>query len=240
LDWFKALMKTAAVLKKITILVLVLLVPGFLYYLLVSKGKNRYLNLPVYGPKTVLKTTHKVGHNDVPDTLYHSLPDFKLTDQNGNTVTPKTFTNQIFIANFFYTHCQGVCDEINNNINQLAAGYAGSKMVNFLSISVDPERDSTKALKSYANSVKPASAKWLFLRGDTSVVYPLAHNGFLVNALQTGKDNFIYSDKLILIDEDRRIRGYYTGASSKDISKLADEIKVLIKEESLKNDTPLY
>ena len=233
-------MKTAAILKKITILVLVLLVPGFLYYLLVSKGKNRYLNLPVYGPKTVLKTTHKVGHNDVPDTLYHSLPDFKLTDQNGNTVTSKTFTNKIFIASFFYTHCKGVCDQINTNINQLAASYAGEKMVYFISISVDPERDSVKALKSYANTVKPASKQWLFLTGDTAAVYPLAHNGFLVNALQTGKDNFIYSDKLILIDEDRRIRGYYTGASATEISKLDDEIKVLIKEELLKNDTPLY
>lgn len=233
-------MKIVAILKKIIILVLVLLVPGFLYYLLVSRGKNRYLPLPVYGPKTVLKTTHKVGHNDVPDTLYHVLPDFKLTDQNGNTVTPKTFTHKIFIANFFYTHCTGVCDEMNNNINQLAASYAGNKMVYFVSISVDPDRDSVKALKNYASSIKPASPKWLFLTGDTSIVYPLAHNGFLVNALQAGKNNFIYSDKLILIDEDRRIRGYYTGASTTEVSKLDDEIKVLIKEELLKNDSPLY
>lgn len=240
MDRFKATMKTAAILKKTTILVLVLLVPGFLYYLLVSKGKNRYLNLPVYGPKTVLKTTHKVGHSNVPDTLYHTLPDFKLTDQDGNPVTPKTFTKKIFIANFFYTHCKGVCEAMNNNINQLAANYADNKMVYFVSISVDPERDSVKALKIYANNIKPASAKWLFLTGDTSVVYPLAHNGFLVNAVQTGKENFIYSDKLILIDEDRRIRGYYTGASTKDVSKLDDEIKVLIKEELLKNDTPMY
>ena len=104
MDRFKATMKIAAVLKKIAILVLVLLVPGFLYYLLVAKGKNRYLTLPVYGPKSVLKTTHKVGHNDVPDTLYHSLPNFSLTDQNSNAVSQKTFTNKIFIASFFYTH----------------------------------------------------------------------------------------------------------------------------------------
>ncbi|MBB3054918.1 protein SCO1/2 [Mucilaginibacter gotjawali] len=233
-------MKIAVILKKTIILVLVLLVPGFLYYLLVSKGKNRYLNLPVYGPKTVLKTTHKVGHNDVPDTLYHTLPDFKLTDQDGNTVTPKTFSKKIFIANFFYTHCKGLCDQMNTSINQLATGYAVSKMVYFVSISVDPQRDSVKALKNYANIIKPPSARWLFLTGDTASIYSLAHNGFLVNALQAGKDNFIYSDKLMLIDEDMRIRGYYSGASTSDMIKLGDEIKVLIKEEVLKNDTPMY
>ena len=240
MDRFKARMKIAAILKKITILVLVLLVPGFLYYLLVTKGKNRYLPLPVYGPKMVLKTTHKVGHNDVPDTLYHTLPDFKLTDQNGNTVSGKTFTKKIIIANFFYTHCRGVCDEMNKNISLLAANYASSKMVDFVSISVDPERDSVKALKQYADAIAPSSAKWLFLTGDATAVYTLAHNGFLVNALQTGKNDFIYSDKLILIDEDRRIRGYYAGASTTEVTKLNDEIKVLIKEELLKNDTPMY
>ena len=240
MDRFKATMKIAAVLKKIAILVLVLLVPGFLYYLLVAKGKNRYLTLPVYGPKSVLKTTHKVGHNDVPDTLYHSLPNFSLTDQNSNAVSQKTFTNKIFIASFFYTHCQGVCTQINNNINQLAATYAGNKMVYFVSFTVDPMRDSVKALKDYANSIKPASARWLFLTGDSSAIYHLAQNGFLVNALQTGRDDFIYSDKLILIDENMRIRGYYTGASTTEVSKLDDEIKVLIKEELLKNDSPLY
>ncbi|WP_295675132.1 SCO family protein [uncultured Mucilaginibacter sp.] len=233
-------MKIAVILKKTIILVLVLLVPGFLYYLLVSKGKNRYLNLPVYGPKTVLKTTHKVGHNDVPDTLYHTLPDFKLTDQDGNTITPKTFSKKIFIANFFYTHCKGLCDQMNTSINQLATGYAASKMVYFVSISVDPQRDSVKALKNYANVIKPASSRWLFLTGDTAAIYPLAHNGFLVNALQSDNDNFIYSDKLMLIDGELRIRGYYSGASTSDMIKLGDEIKVLIKEEVLKNDTPMY
>jgi len=113
-------------------------------------------------------------------------------------------------------------------------------MVYFVSITVDPQRDSIAALKNYANNFKPASNRWLFLTGDTSTTYNLARNGFLVNALQTGKDDFIYSDKLILIDGDKRIRGYYTGASVDDVNRLNDEIKVLLSEEILKHDTPLY
>jgi protein SCO1/2 len=233
-------MKKAAILKKILILVLVLIVPGFLYYLLVVEGKNLYKPLPVFGPKRLAKTTHRVKGKDIPDTIFHSLSDFKLTDQNGGPVSLKTFNKKIFVASFFYTHCPNVCSLINNNINQLVSNYGKNKMVYFVSITVDPERDSLSVLKNYANSFKPVSANWLFLTGDTSAIYHLARQGFLVNALQAGKDDFIYSDKLVLIDQDKRIRGYYTGASTDDVNRLNDEIKVLIKEELSKNDTPLY
>jgi protein SCO1/2 len=233
-------MKKAGLFTKITILVLVLVVPGFLYYLLVAEGKNRYHSLPIFGPKQVAKTTHKVKGNDVPDTIYHSLSDFKLTDQDGKAVSLKTYDSKIFIVSFFYTHCPNVCNQVNTNVEQLVSNYQKNKMVNFVSITVDPERDSVKALKNYAGSFKAVSPKWLFLTGDTSTIYNLARNGFLVNALQTGKDDFIYSDKLVLIDEEKRIRGYYTGASTNDVNRLNDEIKVLLSEEILKHDTPLY
>ncbi|MFI5138928.1 MAG: SCO family protein [Sphingobacteriales bacterium] len=233
-------MKIVRVLKKILILVLVLAVPGFLYYLLVVEGKNRYHALPVFGPKEIAKTTHRVKGKDIPDTIYHTLPDFKLTDQNGNPVSLKTFDGKIFVAGFFYTHCPSVCKLINSNINLLASAYAKIRMVDFVSITVDPERDSPQVLKQYANTFNPVSKNWLFLSGDTSTVYKLARNGFLVNALQTGKDDFIYSDKLVLIDQERRIRGYYTGASTDDVNRLNDEIKVLISEEINKHDKPLY
>jgi len=233
-------MKIVRVLKKILILVLVLAVPGFLYYLLVVEGKNRYHALPVFGPKEIAKTTHRVKGKDLPDTIYHTLPDFKLTDQNGNPVSLKTFDKKIFVAGFFYTHCPSVCKLINSNVNLLASAYAKIGMVDFVSITVDPERDSLQVLKQYANTFKPGSDHWLFLNGDTSTVYNLARKGFLVNALQTGKDDFIYSDKLVLIDQDKRIRGYYSGASTDDVNRLNDEIKVLLSEEINKNDKPMY
>ncbi len=107
-------MKKAGIVKKISILVLVLVVPGFLYYLLVSKGKNRYKPLPVFGPKQVAKTTHKVKGKDIPDTIYHTLPDFKLTDQNGKPVSLKTFADKIFVVDFFYTQCPSVCKLMND------------------------------------------------------------------------------------------------------------------------------
>jgi protein SCO1/2 len=226
--------------KKIIVLVMILALPGFLYYLLTAQGKNRYKPLPFFGPKTLSGTSHKFHDEVIPDTTYHKLPDFKLIDQSGATVTSKSFDNKIFVASFFYTHCPSVCNTINKNVNALLSDYVKNNMVCFASITVDPERDSVAVLKKYAQQYNPPGIKWLFLTGDTSVIYPLARKGFLVNAVKVTNDDFIYSDKLILIDKEKRIRGYYSGTSANDITKLNDEIKVLIAEELRKNDKPLY
>ncbi|HVW96534.1 MAG TPA: SCO family protein [Mucilaginibacter sp.] len=233
-------MKKAGLPKKITILVLVLIVPGFLYYLLTVGGKNRYKPLPVLGPKTLAATFHTVKGKRIPDTVYHTLPDFKLTDQSGKTVSLATFKDKIFILNFFYTGCPTVCRLMNENVNALDSIFFKNKMVSFVSVTVDPEHDDAAVLKKYADEFTGLSPKRLFLTGDTATIYNLARNGCLVNALQTAPGQFVYSDKLILIDAERRIRGYYTGAQSEEVDRLNNEIKVLISEELRKKDIPLY
>jgi len=230
----------SSLLKKILILVVILALPGFLYYLLTAKGKNRYKPLPIYGPKQVAKTGHKFHGKFIPDTIYHQLPEFKLTDQNGKQVTGKTLDSNIFVANFFYTNCTGVCQTTNGNLKALLDTYRKNKLVSFVSITVDPQRDPVTVLKKYAQQFNPAGVKWMFLTGDTAKIYPLARQGFLVNAVDAGGGNFIYSDKLILIDKKKRIRGYYSGASIEEITRLNDEIKVLIAEELRERDEPLY
>lgn len=230
----------AAIAKKIVILVLILAVPGFLYYLLTAKGKNRYKPLAIYGQKTVAKTGHQFHGKYIPDTIYHHLPAFTLTAQDGKAVSDSTFKGKIMVTGFFYTHCPAVCSTINRNMSYLVDTYRKNKMVYFTSITVDPQRDSVSVLKKYADSFKPASSRWLFLTGDTTSIYSLARQGFLVNAIKEGDDDFIYSDNLVLIDSEKRIRGYYKGANTNDINRLTDEIKVLIAEELRKVDKPLY
>lgn len=229
--------KATSIIKKIVILVLILAVPGFLYYLLTVQGKNRYKPLPFYGPKIVAKTGHKFHGKYIPDTVYHKLPDFKLTDQNKQPVTLGSFDNKIFIAGFFYTHCPDVCDKVNANLDTLVKGYAKNRMVHFVSITVDPMRDSAAVLNAYANKMA-STAKWQFLTGDTATIYNLAAKGFLVNAAHTGKDQFVLDDKLVLIDQDKHIRGYYSGTSITDMNRLNDEIKVMIAEELRKIKAP--
>jgi protein SCO1/2 len=232
-------MRKGYILKKIIILVLILALPGFLYYLLTAKGKNRYKPLPFYGPKEVAKTGHKFHGTYIPDTIYHKLSDFTLLDQDGKQVSFKNFDKKIFIASFFYTSCPSVCNTVNKNISELVYAYRKNPMIYFTSITVDPKRDTPQELKKYSAKFE-VNKKWLFLSGDTSTTYNLARKSFLVNAVQADKDNFIYSDKLILIDAEKRIRGYYSGTSAADLTKLNDEIKVLIAEELRKVDKALY
>jgi protein SCO1 len=233
-------MQLIPAIKKLVVLVFILIIPGFLYYLLVKKGKNRYHPLPVYGPKVLANTFHKVHGKKIPDTIFHTLDDFHLTDQNGESVSFKNFEDKILVVNFFYTHCPTVCNTMNSYIDSLARNFEKEKTVEFLSITVDPKNDSEAALKKYSEQFADHGPKWLFLTGDTSPIYNLARKGFLVNAVDAGDGNYIYSDKMILIDTRKRIRGYYAGTQFGDVTRLNDEIKVLVYEEIRNREEPLY
>jgi len=233
-------MNSFSTVKKIIILVLILAVPGFLYYLLTAQGKNRYKPLPIFGPKQLAATYHTFHGKKIPDTIYHKVNDFALTDQNGKQVTFNSIGPQILVVSFFYTHCPDVCSQIMNNVDSLAKYYAKNKLVTFASITVDPEHDVPSVLKGYAAKYHQLASKWLFLTGDTTTIYPLARQGFLVDALQADNGRYIYSDKVILLDPEHRIRGYYSGTSVTDINRLTDELKVQIAEELRKKDKPLY
>lgn len=223
--------------KKLIVLVLILAVPGFLYYLLTVKGKNRYKPLAIYGPKQVAKTGHRYHGKYIPDTIYHKIGNFELINQLGKPVTGKDFEYKIFVVNFFYANCPEVCAAVNKNIERLAWAYRKNRMVKFVSITVDPQRDTPAALLNYAKTYRLPADKWMFLTGDTSVTYNLARKGFLVNAVKAGGE-FIFSNQLILIDAEKRIRGNYNGTSLPDVVRLNDEIKVQIAEELRKIKAP--
>jgi protein SCO1/2 len=225
-------------LKKLMILVLILAVPGFLYYLLTVKGKNRYKPLPVYGPKAVAKTFHTFHGKVIYDTIFHKISDFELTDQNGEKVNFATLAGKILVVNFFYTHGPQLCDKVNVNIDTVAQDYTRNKLVRFVTITIDPLHDDAATLKKYTAHLKANASQWKFLTGDSTVINNLARNGLLVNEFKTANGEFIYNDKVILVDADRRIRGYYSGSSINDMSRLNDELKVQISEELRKIKSP--
>lgn len=222
---------------KILILVLILAVPGFLYYLLTAEGKNRYKPLPIFGPKYLAKTSHTFHGKKVPDTVFHQVSDFNLMDQDGRPASFKSIGPQILVINFFYTHCTD-CTQLMGNMDSLATYYGKNKRITFISITVDPMRDTPGVLKAYAGKIKPSGSKWLFLTGDAAVIDTLANKGLLVDALQNGNNSFVYSDKIILLDPERRIRGYYPGTSVDEVNRLNDELKVQISEELRKIKAP--
>lgn len=216
--------------KKVIILVSILAIPGFLFfYLLPQFAKNRYKSLPIFGKKVVASTFHSVKGKKIPDTIYHKVPDFKLVNQQNDTITWKSLENKIVVLNLFYSSANK--QETIKYIKQLSDGYEQKPLVKFLSLSVDPT-DQDK-IKDFAAKFKAKEGKWDFLAGDTTQTYPLIKKGLLLDAIAdntNGKTNFIFSNKIVLIDNLHRIRGIYEADDAGANAKLEDEIKVLIAE----------
>lgn len=217
-------------LKKVLILVAILAVPGFLYYLLQDKGKNRYKPLPFYGPKEVLESYKTKRGVKIPDTLYHTVPAFSGINQDGEEFDFSKITDHIIIANFFYTQSGKLGEEMNRQLDWLYNRYINNKAIRLVSISIDPAHDRGEALRSYANAFKAKAGKWDFVSIDSAKVYPLSSEGFYINAFKNN-GQYVLSEKIVLLDKMHRIRGYYNSLQSEDMKSLNDQIKVLITEE---------
>jgi protein SCO1/2 len=221
--------------KKILILVTILAVPGFLYYLLQEKGKNRYKPLHIYGPKQVAATFHSVRGKQIPDTIYHEVPDFNLVNQAGDSISFANYKGKILILNLFYTHGNNYAVNFANKaMHAFDFTYEKNKAVHFISLTIDPVTDRPDVLSAYAKKQQATPGKWDMLTGDSTQVFNLINKGLIVDALQqtvAGKKKFTYSNMFVLLDTHHRIRGYYEATMQEALSKLDDEIKVLLAEE---------
>ncbi|WP_423146873.1 SCO family protein [Rubrolithibacter danxiaensis] len=220
-------------LKKLVILVTILAVPGFLYYLLQEKGKNRYRPLSFFGPKQVASTFHTVRGKQIPDTLYHKISNFQLLNQFGDSVKFKTDSSKITVVNFFYTRCPSFCDNMNKELARVVDNFKKNPFLQFFSISVDPSYDTAEILNKYSEKFGAKPPKWQFLTGGKEEIFKLAHKDFLVDAVvdTTQEHNIIHSPLFILVDTQKRIRGFYNSTDKEQVDKLIDEVKVLIAEE---------
>lgn len=221
--------------KKILILVTILAVPGFLYYLLQEKGKNRYKPLAIFGPKQVAKTFHSVRGENIPDTIYHTIANFKLVNQQGDSLSLEKFKGKIILMNLFHANNRGFAVDFANKAMQgFASIYEKNAMLHFMSISINPTEDKPAILQKYATQISAKADKWDLLTGDSTKVYGLIRNGLFLDAIKTIKDGetkYTYNNMFVLIDSQHRIRGYYEATNNEALSKLDDEIKVLIAEE---------
>lgn len=202
-------------------LILVLIVP-FTVYFLVSRYENRFSKLPVLGPVTEvngIKTEHRI-------------PAFEFVNQQGETVSDKDWDNKIVIANFFFTTCPVICPKMTNSLKRVQQANLNDKDILISSFTVDPERDSVARLKQYAAKFQINNQNWHLLTGDKKELYRLARKGFFIVAADGdgGPHDFIHSESLVLIDKQKRIRGYYSGTEEKPVNDLIEHIKKLQNE----------
>ncbi|MCK0190466.1 SCO family protein [Arenibacter sp. F20364] len=183
--------------------------------------------LPVYQPAMV-------NYELVDSTLqhvkkYHTIADFAFTNQNGKLVTQKDYENKIYIADFFFTTCPTICPIMTKNMAGLQDKIMDDKDVLLLSHSVTPDIDSVPQLKKYALEKGVNDSKWNLVTGDKREIYELARKSYM--AVKTDGDggpyDMIHTENFILVDKERRIRGFYDGTNSEAMETLLSDLEIL-------------
>ncbi len=216
--------------KKVLVLGTLLLVPIFLYFFLRMFGSNHYA-LRTYFPVINEDTEEPLIQNG--DTVFQKIPDFKLTSQLNRSVSQKDLNGSVYVANFFFASCRDVCKKMTTQLTRVQAAFPNNPEVKLVSYTVDPERDTVATLQQYANMYGANAKQWYFLTGPKADIYNLAQEGYKLSAMQAPSitPDFIHSEKLILVDKDKQVRGIYDGTSTEEVDRLIVEIKVLLQEQ---------
>lgn len=169
--------------------------------------------LPIYSPRDVNpelvdSTVQHIGND-------HKIADFSFTNQNGKLITEKEYENYIYVADFFFTTCPTICPKMTNNMVWLQNQLKKYPNVKLLSFSVTPDIDTPEVLKKYALEKGVDDARWNLVTGDKKEIYYLARKSYL--AVKTGKAeeyfDMVHTENFILIDKNKRIRGFYDGTN---------------------------
>jgi protein SCO1/2 len=166
------------------------------------------------------------------DTVYHSIPDFQFVDQDSQFITPQTFANRIYVADFFFTSCPSICPKVKKEMLRMYDKYESDPRISFLSHSIDTKRDSVGRLKIYASNLEVRSDVWHFVTGDKKELFSIA-NDYFVSALEDpgAPGGFDHSGRLILVDKDRHVRGFCNGTDPQDVDALMEQIDRLLEME---------
>ncbi len=186
--------------------------------------------LPVYQPAMV--NFELVDSTIQHHKKFHRIADFSLTNQNGKTVTQKDFKGKIYVADFFFTTCPNICIAMTDNLLKVQEKIKNNPNVMLLSHSVTPKTDSVSQLKKYAIEKGVIDKKWNLVTGDKKEIYELARKSYLAvkEDGDGGPFDMIHTENFILVDPDRRIRGFYDGTDLEEIQKLLEELEILIQE----------
>lgn len=208
---------------KAGILLLLVGVPAFLFSLIDLTEPYSKVSLIKYYPKGLDSLSN--------DTIYHTVPDYSFLNQDSILTDSKLYDNKIQVVDFKFTTCKTICPTMTSNMIDVYSMFLDDKDIMFISLSVDPETDQPFLLRKYKKKYKIINNNWTFLTGDSKDIYRLARKGFYISSFyDQNEDDFVHSEKVILVDKDKVIRGYFDATDEEEIDRLKTEIKVLKKE----------
>ena len=152
------------------------------------------------------------------------VTDFQLQDQSGATMKLADMDDKVWVVDFIFTSCAGVCLKMSRSMSGLQRDFAGIEEVHFVSITVDPERDSPEVLATYAKKYEANHDQWHFLTGSIEDIKKLSIEGFLMGF---GDEMINHSSRFILVDREGNLRGFYTGTEPEEVDRLRTDIETL-------------
>ena len=164
---------------------------------------------------------------------FHKIPPFSLINQNGETINEKTVDGKIYVVDFFFTSCPGICPKMTANMKDLQDVFLNDDAILLLSHSVTPEVDTVDKLQRYAVEKGVDANRWHLLTGERQVIYNLGRKAYFIEesmGLKKSEDDFLHTENFVLIDKNRHIRGIYNGLNKTDVQQLIEDIKVLKAE----------
>ena len=190
----------------------------------------KIITLPILNPEDIdpnlIDTTLLFGNHD------HRIPDFKFQNQENRTITQDEFRNKIYVANFFFTTCPSICPTLIKHTKLIQNEFIDDDDILLISHTVYPEHDSVQVLYDFAELNGINSEKWHLVTGKKDDIYELSRKGYFAISYNPsrGKDAFIHTENVVLIDKERRIRGIYTGTKLHETNRLIEDIYTLRKE----------
>lgn len=210
---------------KIGVLILVFVIGSIsAYKILQPKRKLPIYNPSDLNPSLVDDDLERVGRG-------HRIGNFDLIDQWGNSVDSSLLFNKIYIADFFFTTCPAICIDMGQNFQHIQEVYKEEERFNLVSHTVMPETDTVEVMRAYGERMGAIKGKWHLLTGEKRELYRMARREyFAVMEHGTSFDDhdFIHTENVILVDANKRIRGFYDGTSDLDIDRLIDDIQTLL------------
>lgn len=196
-----------------------------------KKEVDKELILPFFNSAEF--TPEWIHKEDYNYKKIHQIPDFSLTNQEGKEITKKTYEEKIYVADFFFVSCPGICPILEKNMSKLQDKFKEDNEVLLLSHTVMPTKDSVSVLKQYAIDNDINSKKWNLVTGNKKQIYDLAREAYFADedfVKTQDEDAFVHTENFILIDKKGRIRGVYNGTLAIDIERLIRHIEILKKE----------
>ncbi|MEO7454339.1 MAG: SCO family protein [Fimbriimonadales bacterium] len=199
------------------ILIVVLLTVGTMYLLRGSILKSRETRPPAI-VKTEERTLKPVGE----------APLFQLTKHDGSKFDVGTYMGKVFVVDFFFTKCNGICPTLQKNMRKVQQAHAGNDQVRFLSISVDPKNDTPEVLAKMAKDIGADTDTWAWTVGPSELTGEIA-NGFMLIGSEVPGD-ILHSNRFVLVDGYGKIRGFYNGTEDGDVEDIIEDIGRLLGE----------